>query len=72
MLSSSFSRLTRSILILQICKSFSEGPPTTWLVRRKTKVDDSGAHAQDNLHTLITDHYKEEDINFDLYGRAQR
>ncbi|KAI1113910.1 hypothetical protein F5Y14DRAFT_196965 [Nemania sp. NC0429] len=37
-----------------------------------TYITNLGAHAQDNLHTLITDHYKEEDIEFDLYGRAQR
>lgn len=37
-----------------------------------TYITNLGAHAQDNLHTIIADHYKEEDINFDLYGRAQR
>lgn len=36
------------------------------------KIYNSGAHAQDNLHAIITDHYKEEDIDFDLYGKAQR
>ncbi|KAI3322534.1 initiation factor 2 subunit family protein [Xylariaceae sp. AK1471] len=37
-----------------------------------TYITNLGAHAQDNLHTIITDHYKEEDIDFDLYGRSQR
>ncbi|KAJ8124309.1 hypothetical protein O1611_g9332 [Lasiodiplodia mahajangana] len=37
-----------------------------------TYITNLGAHAQDNLHTIIADHYKEEDINFDLYGRAHR
>ncbi|GAP85875.1 putative translation initiation factor eif-2b subunit beta [Rosellinia necatrix] len=37
-----------------------------------TYITNLGAHAQDNLHTIIGDHYKEEDIDFDLYGRAQR
>ncbi|KAI1133477.1 initiation factor 2 subunit family protein [Nemania abortiva] len=37
-----------------------------------TYITNLGAHAQDNLHTIIADHYKEEDISFDLYGRAQR
>ncbi|KAI8633947.1 initiation factor 2 subunit family protein [Xylariaceae sp. FL1651] len=37
-----------------------------------TYVTNLGAHVQDNLHTIIADHYKEEDIDFDLYGRAQR
>ncbi|KAI0402231.1 initiation factor 2 subunit family protein [Xylaria palmicola] len=36
-----------------------------------TYITNLGAHAQDNLHTIIADHYKEEDIGFDLYGRAQ-
>ncbi|KAI1425663.1 initiation factor 2 subunit family protein [Xylaria sp. FL1777] len=35
-----------------------------------TYITNLGAHAQENLHTIIADHYKEEDINFDLYGRA--
>ncbi|KAI0811916.1 initiation factor 2 subunit family protein [Xylaria sp. FL0064] len=37
-----------------------------------TYITNLGAHAQENLHTIIADHYKEEDINFDLYGRVQR
>ncbi|KAI0912082.1 initiation factor 2 subunit family protein [Ustulina deusta] len=37
-----------------------------------TYITNLGAHAQENLHTIIADHYKEEDISFDLYGRAQR
>ncbi|KAI1355269.1 initiation factor 2 subunit family protein [Xylaria sp. FL0043] len=37
-----------------------------------TYITNLGAHAQENLHTIIADHYKEEDINFDLYGRMQR
>ncbi|KAI0540629.1 initiation factor 2 subunit family protein [Xylaria digitata] len=37
-----------------------------------TYITNLGAHAQENLHTIIADHYKEEDINFDLYGKAQR
>ncbi|KAH8156335.1 hypothetical protein CIB48_g11912, partial [Xylaria polymorpha] len=32
-----------------------------------TYITNLGAHAQDNLHAIITDHYKEEDIDFDLY-----
>ncbi|KAI0424869.1 initiation factor 2 subunit family protein [Xylaria sp. FL1042] len=35
-----------------------------------TYITNLGAHAQENLHTIIADHYKEEDINFDLYGRV--
>ncbi|KAI0514577.1 initiation factor 2 subunit family protein [Xylaria bambusicola] len=37
-----------------------------------TYITNLGAHAQENLHTIITDHYKEEDIKFELYGKAQR
>ncbi|KAI0412675.1 initiation factor 2 subunit family protein [Xylaria grammica] len=37
-----------------------------------TYITNLGAHAQENLHTIIADHYKEEDINFDLSGKAQR
>lgn len=37
-----------------------------------TYITNLGAHAQDNLHAIVADHYKEEDIEFDLYGRAQR
>ncbi|KAH9892403.1 nagb/rpia/CoA transferase-like protein [Xylariomycetidae sp. FL2044] len=37
-----------------------------------TYISNLGAHTRDHLHTLVMDHYKEEDINFDLYGRAQR
>ncbi|KAI1824285.1 initiation factor 2 subunit family protein [Xylaria intraflava] len=37
-----------------------------------TYITNLGAFSQDNLHTIITDHYKEEDINLDLYGKAQR
>ncbi|KAI0389650.1 initiation factor 2 subunit family protein [Xylariaceae sp. FL0594] len=37
-----------------------------------TYISNLGAHAQDNLHTIISDHYKEEDIAFDLYGTAGR
>ncbi|KAI1749074.1 initiation factor 2 subunit family protein [Xylaria castorea] len=37
-----------------------------------TYITNLGAHARDNLHTIIADHYKEEDIDFDMYGKAQR
>ncbi|KAI1081271.1 nagb/rpia/CoA transferase-like protein [Whalleya microplaca] len=37
-----------------------------------TYITNLGAHSKDHLHTIITDHYKEEDINFDLFGRIQR
>ncbi|KAI1335405.1 initiation factor 2 subunit family protein [Xylariaceae sp. FL0016] len=34
-----------------------------------TYITNLGAHTKDNLHTIVSDHYKEEDINFELYGR---
>ncbi|KAI0009856.1 nagb/rpia/CoA transferase-like protein [Xylariaceae sp. FL0662B] len=37
-----------------------------------TYITNLGAHTKDHLHTIVTDHYKEEDINFDLSGRIQR
>ncbi|KAI0024121.1 initiation factor 2 subunit family protein [Xylariomycetidae sp. FL0641] len=37
-----------------------------------TYITNLGAHVREHLQTLITDHYKEEDIAFDLYGSALR
>ncbi|KAI2625802.1 nagb/rpia/CoA transferase-like protein [Hypoxylon sp. NC1633] len=37
-----------------------------------TYITNLGAHSKDHLHTIITDHYKEQDINFDLFGKVQR
>ncbi|KAI1650305.1 nagb/rpia/CoA transferase-like protein [Daldinia loculata] len=37
-----------------------------------TYITNLGAHSKDHLHGLIADHYKEDDINFDLFGRIQR
>ncbi|KAI0108288.1 nagb/rpia/CoA transferase-like protein [Daldinia grandis] len=37
-----------------------------------TYITNLGAHSKDHLHGLIADHYKEEDINFDLFGKIQR
>ncbi|KAI1632981.1 initiation factor 2 subunit family protein [Biscogniauxia mediterranea] len=37
-----------------------------------TYITNLGAHTRDHLHTLIMDHYKEEDIAFDLHGKMQR
>ncbi|KAI1332605.1 initiation factor 2 subunit family protein [Xylariaceae sp. FL0255] len=34
-----------------------------------TYITNLGAHTRDNLHTIIADHYKDEDIEFDLYQR---
>ncbi|KAI1177219.1 initiation factor 2 subunit family protein [Nemania sp. FL0916] len=35
-------------------------------------ITNLGAHSQGNLHAIMMDHYKEEDIDFNLYGKAQR
>ncbi|KAI2640158.1 initiation factor 2 subunit family protein [Xylaria nigripes] len=35
-------------------------------------ITNLGAHSRDSLHTIIMDHYKEEDIEFDLYGSVPR
>ncbi|KAI1502876.1 initiation factor 2 subunit family protein [Biscogniauxia marginata] len=37
-----------------------------------TYITNLGAHTRDHLNTLIMDHYKEEDIIFDFYGKLQR
>ncbi|KAI1408508.1 nagb/rpia/CoA transferase-like protein [Hypoxylon sp. FL1857] len=37
-----------------------------------TYITNLGAHSKDHLHGIIADHYKEEDINFDLFGKIQR
>ncbi|KAI1811560.1 initiation factor 2 subunit family protein [Poronia punctata] len=37
-----------------------------------TYITNLGAHVRDNLHTIIADHYKEEDMAFDFYGTAHR
>ncbi|CAJ2502730.1 Uu.00g101240.m01.CDS01 [Anthostomella pinea] len=37
-----------------------------------TYITNLGAHTRDHLHTILTDHYKEEDMSFDIYGKGQR
>ncbi|KAI0164256.1 nagb/rpia/CoA transferase-like protein [Hypoxylon sp. FL1284] len=37
-----------------------------------TYITNLGAHSKDHLHGIIADHYNEEDVNFDLFGKAQR
>ncbi|KAI0141214.1 hypothetical protein GGR57DRAFT_420420 [Xylariaceae sp. FL1272] len=37
-----------------------------------TYITNLGAHVQDNLQTIIAEHYKEEDIDFDLYTTPHR
>ncbi|KAI0383159.1 nagb/rpia/CoA transferase-like protein [Hypomontagnella monticulosa] len=37
-----------------------------------TYITNLGAHSKDHLHGIVADHYKEEDINFDLFGKTQR
>ena len=32
----------------------------------------SGVHSRDHLSTLITDHYKQEDIDFHLWDEADQ
>ncbi|KAI1389859.1 nagb/rpia/CoA transferase-like protein [Hypoxylon trugodes] len=37
-----------------------------------TYITNLGAHSKDHLHGIIADHYKDEDVNFDLFGKIQR
>ncbi|KAL7623296.1 GCD complex subunit gcd7 [Parahypoxylon ruwenzoriense] len=37
-----------------------------------TYITNLGAHSKDHLHTIVADHYKEEDVNFDLFGKMPR
>ncbi|KAI0206908.1 initiation factor 2 subunit family protein [Astrocystis sublimbata] len=54
---------------VKVKSAISEFLPAAYV---DTYVTNLGALAQDNLHALIADHYKEEDIDFALYGKAQR
>ncbi|XXH03631.1 hypothetical protein Hte_010036 [Hypoxylon texense] len=37
-----------------------------------TYITNLGAHSRDHLHGIVADHYNEEDVNFDLFGKTQR
>ncbi|KAI2473186.1 nagb/rpia/CoA transferase-like protein [Annulohypoxylon bovei var. microspora] len=37
-----------------------------------TYITNLGAHSKDHLHGIIADHYNDEDIRFDLFGKTQR
>ncbi|KAI0885569.1 nagb/rpia/CoA transferase-like protein [Annulohypoxylon maeteangense] len=37
-----------------------------------TYITNLGAHSKDHLHGIIGDHYNDEDIGFDLFGKIQR
>ncbi|KAI5860163.1 nagb/rpia/CoA transferase-like protein [Durotheca rogersii] len=37
-----------------------------------TYITNLGAHSKDHLHTIVADHYKEEDVNFDLLRKIPR
>ncbi|KAK8115180.1 hypothetical protein PG999_007249 [Apiospora kogelbergensis] len=37
-----------------------------------TYITNLGAHSRDHLHAIVNDHYKEADIEFDLYGTIRK
>ncbi|OTB09031.1 hypothetical protein M426DRAFT_18422 [Hypoxylon sp. CI-4A] len=54
---------------VRIKNAISEFIPTELV---NTYITNLGAHSKDHLHGIIADHYKEEDMSFDLFGKIQR
>ncbi|KAI1380780.1 nagb/rpia/CoA transferase-like protein [Hypoxylon crocopeplum] len=54
---------------VRVKNAVAEFIPTEFV---NTYITNLGAHSKDHLHAIIADHYKGEDITFDLFGKIKR
>ncbi|KAI1778237.1 nagb/rpia/CoA transferase-like protein [Hypoxylon cercidicola] len=54
---------------VKVRNATAEFVPTEFV---NTYITNLGAHSKDHLHGIISDHYNEEDVKFDLFGKTQR
>ncbi|KAK6841802.1 initiation factor 2 subunit family protein [Apiospora arundinis] len=59
----------RMVRQVAVKNAVSEFVPSEWV---NTYITNLGAHSRDHLHAIVNDHYKEADIEFDLYGTIRK